>query len=105
MGKVIRSNTKGKILYDIVEEMYHVEFGSVYLTLDFYQYRELEEIVEKLNVTEEISNKDGRVKIPFESDNFSWLLSPTDVIDLKDLFGVLEDNAQKQKLKLTFSMN
>lgn len=105
MGKVIRSNTKGKILYDIVEELYHIEFGSVYLTLDFYQYQELEEVVEKLNTTYVVSNKDGRVKIPFESDNFSWLLSPNDVIDLKDLFGVLIESAEKQKLKLTFSMN
>lgn len=105
MGKVIRTNTRGKILYDIIEELYYVEFGSVYLTLDFYQYQELEEIVEKLNVVEAVSNKDNRIRIPFESDNFSWLLSPNEVIDLKDLFGVLSDKAETAKLKLNFSMN
>lgn len=105
MSKVISSNTRGKISYDITTELYHIEFGNVYLTLDFYQYKELEEIVEKLKVDSKISNSDNRVKIPFESDNFSWLLTPNEVADLKDLFGVPNGEFKSEKLKFTFSMN
>lgn len=105
MSKVISVNAMGKISYDMTDELYHIEFGNVYLTLDFYQYKELEEIVEKLKVETSISNKDNRIKIPFESDNFSWLLTPGEVSELKDLFGISSLKFKSEKLKFTFSMN
>lgn len=105
MSKVINSNTKGRISYDLVQELYHIEFGNIYLTLDFYQYKELEEIVEKLEINDKLSNLDNRIKIPFESDNFSWVLTPDEVADLKDLFGIKSSTYDEDKLKFTYSMN
>lgn len=105
MDKVISTNTRGKISYDMDQELYHIEFGNVYLTLDFYQFKELEEIVENLKIEGAITNKDNRIKIPFESDNFAWLLSPNEVHDLKDLFGITNKELKHAKLKFTFSMN
>lgn len=104
MDKLIKSNEKGRITFNILTEEYVIDFGNIYITLDFYQYKEFEEVVEKLEAKNNNSNTDNRIRIPFESDNLSIVLRPEDLIDLKDLFG-LEQNMEQMKLKLSFSMN
>ncbi len=105
MTKVIRINNKGNISYNIESELYYVEFGSVHLALDFYQYKDLEDVVERLEVDNKVSNNDNRIRIPFESDNFTWVLTPSEVIDLKVLFGIIAQSAKELKLKTRYSVN
>ncbi len=105
MTKVIRSNKKGNISYNIAKELYYVQFGNVYLTLDFYQYKDFEEVIEKIEVDSRISNNERRIKIPFESDNITLLLTPEDVIDLKALFGLLAQSTNEIIIKARYSMN
>lgn len=104
MNKLIKTSEKGRVSYNIITEEYIIDFGNIYITLDFYQFKEFEEIIEKLEVKNNHSNADNRIRIPFESDNLAIVLKPEELIDLKDLLG-LEQNKDLMKLKLSFSMN
>ncbi len=104
MNKLIKRNNKGRVSYNVITEEYIIDFGNIYITLDFYQFKEFEEIIETLEVKNNHSNADNRIRIPFDSDNLSIVLKPEELLDLKDLLG-LEQNMEQMKLKLSFSMN
>lgn len=104
MEKLIRSNTKGKVTYNMLTEEYKIEFGNVYITLDFYQFKEFEEVVETIQINQIENKKDNRIRIPFESDNLSIVLNSREVLELKDLLG-FNQGFQNIKLNVSFSVN
>ncbi len=77
----------------------------MHLSLDFYQYKDFEEVIEKIEVDSRISNNECRIEIPFESGNITLLLTPDDVIDLKALFGLIPQTSKEIKIKTRYSMN
>lgn len=104
MEKLIRSNGRGRVTYNMLTEEYKFDFGNIYMTLDFYQFKEFEELVEKLDFQGSTLDNDHRVRIPFESDNLSIILKQDELIALKDLMG-FKQKFTHIKLNISFSIN
>jgi hypothetical protein len=74
------------------------------MTLDYNQYKELVEIIEGLTIDENVQNA-SHTRIPFESDNLALLLTPDEIMDLRDLMGLVAMGAHDGKISINFSMN
>ncbi len=105
MQQLISVNYKGKIQYNYLNEEYEINFGTVFMILDFEQFKALENIVNLIDVQTVNDSPDKKIKVPFESDNISLLLSAEDIIDLKDLLGLQMPEILQTKAEAIVNMN
>ncbi len=105
MKKVIRTNNSGKLLYDIHENEFYIEFGNVQFTLPMDEFLKFEKLLKEKSGEFAMHNSTKKIKIPINSTGFTLVLTHADMAGLYDMFGLKYEKLQSFKLKINYSMN
>ncbi len=105
MKKVIRTNKKGELLYDIHENEFYIEFGNVQFTLPMDDFLKFERMLKEKSSEFAMQDFTKKIKVPIGNIGIALVLTSEDVASLYDLFGLKYDKLQSFKLKINYSMN
>lgn len=105
MEKIIRTNSRGRLLYCIEKNEFYIEFGMVNFTLAMDDYLVFERELKNVSNDFSLYSSTNTIKIPIKGAGFSLMLTPEELISFKDLFGFKTKDMISFKLKINYSMN
>ncbi|GEM_PF-3872663 len=105
MNLVIRTNSNGQLSYNPQVKEFCVEFGNVYFSLPESSFELLKK--QLLNMSNDLSMypSSERIMVPISSTSIILMLTPEELISLKNLLGIKMDQIMSFKLKINYSMN
>ena len=103
MKRVIRTNNRGKLQYNIRQNEFYIEFSNVQFTLPMDEYLKLEQQLKEMLVGE--SKFNIKIKVPIRFVGITFVLNYEDFLSLLDLFGIQSEKLMSFKLKINYSMN
>lgn len=105
MKKLIRSNSKGQLFYNIHKNEFYIEFGTVRFTLHMDDYLTFERYLKKISSDMTIYSNSDKINIPISQLNIMLLVTPEELLSLRDLFGFKTTDKLNFKMKINYSMN
>jgi len=105
MKKLIRTNNKGQLFYEIQANEFYIEFGNVQFTLHMEEYLIFEKKLKDISNDLSLYNSTDKIKIPIKSLGITLVLTAEELISLRDLFGFKSAKQMSFKLKINYSMN
>ncbi|MBI9069063.1 MAG: hypothetical protein JEZ09_17330 [Salinivirgaceae bacterium] len=105
MEKLIRTNSRGRLLYSIEKNEFYIEFGLVNFTLSMQEYLVFERELKIVSNDFSMYSSTNTIKVPVNKAGFSLKLTPEELISFKDLFGFKTKDMISFKLKINYSMN
>ncbi|HAM97848.1 MAG TPA: hypothetical protein DCQ26_04495 [Marinilabiliales bacterium] len=105
MNQIIRSNSNGQLSYDPEVKEFTVEFGNVYFKLPIDSYELFEKQLENMSNDLSMYASNQRLMVPVSGTTITLLLTPEEMISLKNLFGIKIDKLLSFKLNINYSMN
>lgn len=105
MKKLIRTNSKGRLLYEIEKNEFQIEFGNVEFILPMEEYLMFERTLKDIsNDLSQYSSSD-KIKIPIKSIGITLVFTAEELMGLRDLFGFKSAKFMAFKMKINYSMN
>ncbi len=105
MNHIIRSNSNGQLSYDAQVKEFTVEFGNVYFKLPMDAFELFEKQLENMSNDLSMYASNQRLMVPVAGTAITLLLTPEEMISLKNLFGIQLDKSLSFKLNINYSMN
>lgn len=105
MEKIIRTNTKGRLLYSIHKNQFRIEFGLVHFALSMDEYLVFERELKSISNKWTKHKTNANIQIPLKNIDIHLNLSPEEFISFIDLFGFKIKPLNAIKLKIAYSMN
>ena len=105
MEKIIRTNSKGRLLYSIEKNSFHVEFGMVRFSLNMEEYLAFERELKTIATEFADAAVSQHIEIPLKSKDFTMQVTQEELLSLVDLFGFKTKKQMSVKLKINYSMN
>lgn len=105
MKKLIRTNNKGQLFYEIEQNEFYIEFGNVEFTLPMEEYLLFERRLKDISNDLSRYNSTDKIKIAIKSVGITLVLSPEELITLRDLFGFKSAKLMAFKMKINYSIN
>jgi len=105
MKKLIRSNSKGQLFYEIQKNEFYIEFGNVLFTLPMEEYLIFERRLKDISNDLSRFNATDRINIPIQRVGITLILTAEELVSLRDLFGFKTAKLMSFKMKINYSMN
>jgi hypothetical protein len=102
MNNIIKTNSRGKILFDTPQKMYCVEFGNFELTLNETQFEAFKASVALLDYNQ---SDNALFALTLMSNKITLRLNHEELLLLRDLLGFKSPNAGMVRIKVNISMN
>ena len=105
MKDVIKENNKGRILYNVKQSIFSIEFGNIEFSLTMEEFSDMEKQLSELAENSTIFSSPDKIHMQINNSKINLLLSAEDLISLQDLFGIEQKKLTVFKLKINYSMN
>ena len=105
MNQIIRTNSNGQLLYNALKKEFTVEFGNVYFKLPEEDYLLFEKQLNNLSNDYSMYSSGQKIMVPVAKTEINLMLTPEELISLKNLFGMEIEQLKAFKLKINYSMN
>lgn len=105
MKKLIRTNNKGQLFYEIEQNEFYIEFGNVEFTLPMEEYLVFERRLKDISNDLSRYNSTDKIKITLKGLGITLVLTPEELITLRDLFGFKSAKLMAFKMKINYSIN
>ena len=105
MNLVIRTNSNGKLYFNTESNEFCIEFGNVYFTLSEDSFELLKK--QLLNMSNDLSmyQPSFRIMVPVSGTSIVLMLTPDELLSIKNLVGIYAHEKTSFKLKINYSMN
>ncbi len=105
MKKLIRSNNKGKLLYDIHSNTFCIEFGNVEFNLTMDDYLSFEKNLKELSKDLSLLSASDKLRLPIMDTGIILVMNTEDILGLRDLLGFKSEKLLSFKMRINYSMN
>lgn len=105
MNQIIRSNSHGQLSYNPQLKEFIVEFGNVYFRLTLENFELFEKQLGNMSNDLSMYTSNQRLMVPVSGTDITLLLTPEELVSLKNLFGIKIDKLLSFKLNINYSMN
>ena len=105
MKKLIRTNSKGKLYYEIDKNEFQIEFGNVEFVLPMDEYLMFERKLKDISNDLSQYNSSDKIKIHVNYIGITLVFTAEELLGLRDLFGFKSAKYMAFKMKINYSMN